>query len=116
KNIASIDYSDRSDSEKSIYGRTVGMRYAMQIMHDEDKLGLPWRNYIWKGGQEPDQVPQFDSDGEMVVDSEGNPVMVQNPSAGQDWCFSYGERSWLTEGSLMDAKLAASNNDVFGNP
>lgn len=46
-------------------------RYAMDI---RERFGLEGRTYIWRGGVYP----------------------AGHEQAGQEWCFAYGEREWMT--------------------
>lgn len=77
-------YGNLSNAEKLNYGRTKGIVYGMAVMHDADKLHLPYRQYIWQGGT-------YAAD---LTDAAGNP----DPRAGQAWCFGYGEQEWLNPG------------------
>ena len=56
---------------------------------------LPFVTYIWHGGIQPDEIPQRDEDGNIITGENNLPVMVENPEAGQEWCFAYGEREWM---------------------
>jgi hypothetical protein len=78
------------------------VKYAMTIMHDADKMDLPYRNYIWKGGV----------------------YAAPDPRAGQEWCFVYGEREWIkpdkfmiggkeTRGSFENYKNRSLDDDSF---
>ncbi|ASP40162.1 hypothetical protein CHH28_16420 [Bacterioplanes sanyensis] len=77
--IMAIPYRERSPRQQRLFGRTTAMRYGIRVMHDNDKLNLPYRTYKWRGGVYPDR------------NSDGTP----NPRAGQFWCFEYGERDWM---------------------
>ena len=50
-------------------------------MHDDNKLNLPYRKYIFAGEVEPAKLP------------DGS----DNPLAGQPvWCFAYGKKEWVS--------------------
>ena len=83
-----------TSKENLNYGRTTAMGYGMKVMHDSDKLGLPYRQYIWKGGT-------YAAD---LKDDKDNP----DPRAGQDWCFGYGEQEWLAGKTFTAVKKEAS--------
>lgn len=108
--IREIPYKRRSNDEKLAYGRTVAMEYGMSVMHDDDKLNLPYRKYRWQGGTYPAQNP------------DGTP----HPRAGQAWCFEFGEEDWLTPAfdvnirtggtrpaNWNDYAMRATRNDIY---
>ncbi|MDQ2075469.1 hypothetical protein [Marinimicrobium sp. ABcell2] len=73
--------------------------------------------YIWAGTDErhPDEIPLVEND-QPVLD-DGEPVMVENPEAGQPlWCFAYGEREWMSGQEYDELAAAASSEDEFGDP
>ncbi|MEJ2076220.1 MAG: hypothetical protein P8X79_22490, partial [Reinekea sp.] len=53
------------------------------------------RTYIWEGGTVPLQIPDPDYRGE----GEAPMINNQDPNAGQEWCFAYGEEEWLNPGN-----------------
>jgi hypothetical protein len=93
-------YGNLSNAEKLNYGRTKGIVYGMAVMHDADKLHLPYRQYIWQGGT-------YAAD---LTDAAGNP----DPRAGQAWCFGYGESEWLSGTTYAQARQNASDTNADG--
>ena len=78
-------------TQKGILAVARAMEYGMSVMHDDDKLNLPYRKYRWQGGTYPDQNP------------DGTP----HPRAGQAWCFEFGEEDWLRGAIWQSAYNAA---------
>lgn len=60
-------------------------------MHDNDKLKLEYRTYIWKGGKYPKY--EMDAEGNVKKDAADQPIL--HPKSEQDWCFAYGESDWM---------------------
>lgn len=63
----------------------VDMDYAISVLHDDNKLNLGDRPYIFQGG-----------------------TMTQNNEAGEPenvpWCFEYGEANWVSGVSFNDKR------------
>jgi hypothetical protein len=78
-----------------------GMRYAMRIMHDTNKLNLPHRRYVFEGGL------GFDSNGDGIISG----IETTTP-----WCFAFGEQEWVSGGIFNQIKAAADNFDAAGRP
>jgi hypothetical protein len=68
-----------------------GMEYSIDIRNK--RFGLPYRQYIWKGGKNPVDMPILDSNYNPEKEMDGTPDKI-HPYAGKDWCFAYGEREW----------------------
>lgn len=86
----------RSKEEKSLVARTAGMDYAISVLHDDNKLNLGDRSYIFQGGT-------------MTINNEagGSEVVL--------WCFEYGEADWVSGVSYSDTEFKASPIDDEGN-
>ncbi|WP_396589155.1 hypothetical protein [Bermanella sp. R86510] len=93
KKLKKKGYGNLTKTEKIDYGRTTAMVYAMKVMHDSDKLGLPNRTYIFEGGTYP----------------EGD------PKAGTKWCFAYGEEEWVA-GKEFSKVEEAARGDLLADP
>ncbi|WP_394168596.1 hypothetical protein [Saccharospirillum alexandrii] len=90
-----------SPAQKKYMARSKAMDYAMTIMHDDNKLSLPSRSYIFEGGAYAD---------DLVLEN-GAP----DPRAGQVWCFDYSESHWLA-GIGLRARLLAARGDPLALP
>lgn len=70
----------------------VDMDYAISVLHEDNKLNLGDRSYIFQGG-----------------------TMTQNNEAGGSevvpWCFEYGEADWKS-GKLFETTQAAAKGSV----
>ncbi len=77
-----------------------GPEYALDVRIN--RFGLTPRQYIWKGGVEPDTLPMLDEQGNQV-EIDGVKQTIANPKAGQDWCFAYGENEWLNPDEFTSA-------------
>lgn len=88
------DYSTLSEANKKRYALITAMKYGLSVMHDSDKLALPYRKYIWQGGAAELDDPNTDN-----VD-ESKPA----------WCFSYGESEWLAGDTFKNIKAAAEGS------
>ena len=77
------------------------MRYAMQVMHEPDRMNLPYRDYIWQGG-----------DYAVVLD---DPNTLQNEEVREAWCFEYSEDDWLTGTTWIEAMDEATGSPT-GSP
>ncbi|MEJ2046270.1 MAG: hypothetical protein P8X74_21420 [Reinekea sp.] len=69
------------------------------------------RTYIWEGGTVPLQIPDPDYQGE----GEAPMINNQDPDAGQEWCFAYGEAEWL-RGVTFDDALNQTRRIILGIP
>ncbi|GEM_PF-6500489 len=86
----------RSKEEKSLVARTAGMDYAISVLHDDNKLNLGDRSYIFQGGT----------------------MTINNDAGGSEnvpWCFEYGEADWKS-GSGFNLKLIKTRGDVLADP
>ncbi|WP_323816513.1 hypothetical protein [Cellvibrio sp. NN19] len=111
--VAAKDYGNRSESEKVLFSLTEAVRYAMWIMHDSDKLALPMRTYVWKGGEGVD----VNGDGEIKnvpANPAANPVQAEIIEETVEWCFAYGESDWVGGVSWEDKLNNAKAIDEFG--
>lgn len=99
KELEKIKYAERSDEERLEFGRTVAIKYAMNVMHDTNKINLPKRSYIFEGAAE-------------VPDNPATPELEYKAA----WCFAYGEEEWLAGKVFDDVKKAANSEDKYGNP
>ncbi len=73
--------------------RKIAMEYGMSLMHDADKLNLPYRSYIWEGGNGVDT----NGDG-AIADIADDPDTPEDETVVETivpWCFEFGERDWL---------------------
>ena len=114
--IGNIAYSARTDDEKAIYARTTAMVYALRIMHDEDKLGLPYRSFIWQGGTTEEDA-NGDGDTEDVLDDDPR-TEVEGDSINEaevPWCFAYGEEEWLNPGFEVPLRGGGSRSARFSD-
>ena len=62
----------------------VDMDYAISVLHDDNKLNIGDRSYIFQGGT----------------------MSINNDAGGSDvvpWCFEYGEADWVSGVSYSDA-------------
>ncbi|WP_396589152.1 hypothetical protein [Bermanella sp. R86510] len=59
--------------------KNCSVEYTIAVRNQ--RFGLPYRAYIWKGGEYPANL----------TDTNGNP----DPKAGTEWCFKYGEEEWI---------------------
>ena len=68
------------------------MLYAMDIMHDANKLNLPYRRYKFQGGTGVD----VNGDGSVadIVDDLSTPQNEEVIETTVPWCFDYGEEDW----------------------
>ncbi len=51
------------------------------------KYGLPYRQYLWKGGKNPDDMPILDAQGDPQKNPDGSQKV--HADAGKDWCFIF---------------------------
>lgn len=80
-----LDLLTRPKAENSD-AETTAIRYAIHIMHDNDKLNLPYRTYVWQGGITPDGIA---------------------------WCFEYGESEWMNPGFQVRAAEGGTRGAEF---
>jgi hypothetical protein len=101
--------SDNKTFANTLGGRCSSCKYSIEVRNV--RYGLPYRQYIWKGGKYPKY--DLDADGEVKKDAQGNPIL--HPKSEQDWCFAYGEQEWIGGVKWSDAK-DYSERYVLGNP
>lgn len=68
------------------------MQFTIEIRNTRNNkgLGLPYRQYVWKGG-------------ETLDDQNGNGE--QDPGEEmKSWCFVYGEEEWINNVSFQKTK------------
>lgn len=75
--------------------------YSIDVRNSSDKFNLPYRAYIWKGGNYPADL----------TDENGNP----DPKAGTEWCFKYGEEEWV-DGKEFSKIDEAARGDLLADP
>lgn len=109
-----LSYLQRTAQQRQLFANTESMRYAMRVMHDVDKLNLPYRTYVWQGGLGVD----VNGDG-IIQDIPADPTATP-PVAGviettEPWCFAYGENEW-TNGTTWVHALDAAVGDPLAVP
>lgn len=84
-----------------------GMEYSIDIRNK--RFGLPYRQYIWKGGKGVD----VNGDGEIkdiVAAPTATPPVIEVTETTVDWCFAYGEREWMSGVSWDDLRRKAKGD------
>ncbi len=78
------------------------MGYAMRIMHNTNKLNLPYRRYVFEGGLGRD----VNGDGVIadILDDPLTPIDETVIETTVPWCFAFGEQEWTNGVAWVDAK------------
>ena len=95
--------------------RETAVRYALSIMHDADKMALPYRSYIWQGGLGVD----VNGDGviqDVAADPTANPPVSGVVETTEPWCFAYGESEWINGTTWIHALDAAVGDPLAVPP
>lgn len=71
-----------------IDGQCFSCEYSISVRNV--KYGLPYRQYLWKGGKNPVDMPILDAHGNPEKEADGITNKI-HPEADKDWCFAYGE-------------------------
>jgi len=116
-----VDLLVTQNNRNSAQGKA--MLYAMSIMHDANKLNLPYRRYVFEGGMGVD----VNSDG-TIMDVPATPQDETVIETTVPWCFAYGERDWVNPAfnvpnpinltnrlpaRFSDYRDRADNNDAY---
>lgn len=94
-------------------GSCASCGYTIDVRNSKSKLGLPYRQYIWKGGKNPADMPILDANGSPELEADGVTQKV-HPDAGKDWCFAYGESEWMEGKQWSNIKQNASPKSARG--
>lgn len=102
---------DGDGYQNRLDGACFSCLYTLQVKNE--KYGLPYRTYKWKGGKNPEDMPILDADGNPELESDDVTQKV-HPDAGKDWCFAYGESEWMSGENWASVKQKASPKTARG--
>ena len=102
--IPSTKQVEDGDGNKDYLKLCFSCKYTIQVRNQ--RLGPPYRQYIWIGGVYPATKPNPDAG------KEGQPDTIPHPYANQTWCFGYGEEEWIGGKSFKNVRQEARGDPL----